>query len=63
MNKFVAKRINDGIRLIEDLRKKKNPAPYADSILAAAMYNKIRIVEALIQYYSDEGMVRTKRIN
>lgn len=63
MDKSVAKRINNGLKLVEKLQKVKHPAPYADSILKAAEYNKMRILEALISYYQDEMGIRTKRIN
>ena len=41
----------------------ENPAPYADSILEAARYNKMRILEAHISNYSDDQGVRAQRIN
>ena len=49
----VAKRITNGNKLIENLKASPDPTPYADSILAAARYNKLRILEAHISYYSD----------
>ena len=33
-------------------------APYADSILEAARYNKMRILEAHVANYTDNGNIR-----
>ena len=38
-------------------------APYADSILMASRYNKMRILEALISYYDDNDGTRAQRTN
>ena len=59
----VAKRITNGNKLIENLKASPDPTPYADSILAAARYNKLRILEAHISYYSDTQGVRAQKIN
>jgi hypothetical protein len=37
--------------------------PYADSILRAAQFNKMRILEAFISYYKDDGFKREQKIN
>jgi hypothetical protein len=49
----VAKRITNGNKLIENLQAAQDPTPYADSILASARFNKLRILEAHISHYSD----------
>ena len=59
----LAKRINNGNKLIEDLQAAANPAPYADSILQAAKYSKLRILEAFVSYYSDDQGLRANKIN
>jgi hypothetical protein len=52
------KRIKNGQKLVEDLRGADEPAPYADSILNAARFNKMRIFEALVSYYVDSPDLR-----
>jgi ankyrin repeat protein len=59
----MAKRISNGNKLITELLAAKNPAPYADSILAAAKYSKLRILEAFVSYYSDDQGHRANKIN
>jgi hypothetical protein len=54
----LTKRINMGNRLIENLQAAQDPAPYADSILASARFNKMRILEAHISNYSDSMGIR-----
>ena len=63
MDQRLAKRIVHGNKLIEKLQKEKNSAPYADSILESAGYNKMRILEAHISNYSDDRGIRASRIN
>jgi len=59
----MAKRITNGNKLIEELQAAANPAPYADSILEAAKYSKLRILEAFVSYYSDDQGLRADKIN
>lgn len=59
----VAKRVAQGNKLIEDLQAAENPAPYADSILEAAHYSKLRILEAHVSHYADHDGVRAEKIN
>ena len=59
----LSKRIVNGNKLIENLQAMENAPPYADSILESARYNKMRILEAHISNYSDDGGVRAQRIN
>lgn len=59
----LVKRIAFGNKLIENLQAEQDPPPYADSILASARYNKMRILEAHISNYSDSMGVREQRIN
>ena len=53
----------NGAKLVENLQAAEDVAPYADSILQAARYNKMRIMEALVSYYTDDHGVREKKIN
>lgn len=56
-------RIENGNKLIEDLKTQDYCTPYADSILMAARFNKMRILEAHISTYSDAGGLRERKIN
>lgn len=56
-------RIKNGQKLVEDLRAAEQPAPYADSVLNAARFNKMRILEALVSYYVDDPELREQKIN
>lgn len=44
----------NGNRLIENLQAMDNRPPYSNSILKAARYNKMRILEAHVANYSDD---------
>lgn len=59
----LAKRIDNGNKLIEKLRTMDDPPPYSNSILSAARYNKVRILEAHIANYSDDQGIRAQKIN
>lgn len=59
----LAKRIDNGNKLIEKLRAVDNPAPYSNSILQAARYNKMRILEAHIANFSDDAGIRALKMN
>ena len=59
----VAQRITNGNKLIENLKAQANPPSYADSILKAAKFNKMRVLEAHISNYSDSEFIREKKIN
>ena len=63
MDEKLSKRMANGNKLIEALQAAEEPAPYADSILAAARYNKMRILEAHISNYSDDQGIRESKIN
>ena len=63
VDSVLAKRVNFGNKLIENLKAMPNPPPYSDSILEAARYNKMRILEAHISNYSDSNGIREQRIN
>ena len=54
----IEKRRANGNKLIEKLQAKEDPAPYADSIMLAARYNKMRVLEALISFYDDNSGIR-----
>lgn len=57
------KRVANGNKLIENLQAAENPAPYADSILMAARYNKMRILEAHVSHYQDNLGLREEKVN
>lgn len=56
-------RIENGNKLIADLKTSDDSTPYADSILMAARFNKMRILEAHISTFSDAGGLRERKIN
>ena len=56
-------RIENGNKLIADLKTQEDCTPYSDSILMAARFNKMRILEAHISTYSDAGGLRERKIN
>mmetsp|Transcript_21309 Transcript_21309/g.32985 ORF Transcript_21309/g.32985 Transcript_21309/m.32985 type:complete len:183 (+) Transcript_21309:595-1143(+) len=63
VDSVLAKRITFGNKLIDDLKCMPNSPPYANSILEAARYNKMRILEAHISNYSDDAGLRGQKIN
>lgn len=63
MDTKLQKRITNGNKLIEGLKAADEPAPYADSILESARFNKLRILEAHVSNYSDDQGTRAQKIN